>query len=152
MDDDGLGLVLDAHHDEALAEEGKTVAGLEVLGRERRAVVHADDVGIVRREVDVVACVGAERAVLVDDLGIDKRGRLATVVASQTDRRGGTCRADRLSAHLPAVLTGYGGDLAGLERHAPHHMILMAVGLAAYALALAVDVEFHLVGVVVVAP
>src|SRR5574344_2166224 len=65
---------------------------------------------------------------------------------------GCTCRADSLRSHFPTLLTGYDLHFAGLISHAPHHMVLMTVRLAAHALTLTIHKEFHFVCLIIITP
>jgi len=152
LDLDGFLGVLDAQDDHGLAEEGLAMVGLEALGGELAAIIDTDNVGILGREIDLVFGPGAERALAVGDFGSDKDRMLALIVGGKADLLGATCRADRLGTHLAALLASHDTHLARLKLHAPHHMILVVVLLAPHALAAPVDEEFHLVGLVVVAP
>ena len=96
LDLDGFLGVLDAQDDHGLAEEGLAMVGLEALGGELAAIIDANDVGILGREIDLVLGPGTERALAVGDFGSDKDRMLALIVGGKADLLGATCRADCL--------------------------------------------------------
>ena len=134
----------------------EAVVGLEALQGGGTAVIHTGNEASARYgESYIILGPGAKIAVSIRHLDSDERE--VTSISCQLRPVG--CQADSsrctgcmylLPSHLTSLPTGYGAHHTRLKPYPPLHMILRRRGLTAYALRAAIDVEFYLVGPVVV--
>ena len=119
-------------------------------------------------EIYLVFSPGAEVTILINNLSGDEGGVLTLIVYRQTDMVWCSSGANHLFANNLAVLAGYDLHLSGVEDHSPTHVVFRVQShrrimhriavfcilsrLAAHTLRLAVDEQFYLVGIIIVAP
>jgi hypothetical protein len=159
---------------ETLAEESLTLWRGETLHRSLTAIVSAKDFGITYNgERYLVICPRTEVAVLIDHLGRDKGCVLTLIVRRETDMVWGAGGLDDLSGYDLSLtiscrrgkFAGNSLDLAWLELYTPAYMVFSGEPfdpfdkfrdrvrcLTADALALTIDEELHLIGIVIVGP
>ena len=79
-------------------------------------------------------------------------GRHRLTVGGESEMMGCPSSADGLFPHILSVLSCHDLHLSWFEDNPPHHMILMGICLPPYTLTAPVDIQLHLIGLVVIAP
>ena len=102
-------------------------------------------------ECDVVLSPWTEVSVLVYHFSLDETSLGTAVVHGETDMVFLAGCANRLFPHGQVLLSRYHPDFSRMIGHTPDHVVIM-VTLAAHALTLTIDKEFHLIRLIIVAP